>query len=279
MYEELNETLSRQMAEAYLARIGINTALPMDKTGLDSLIAAHQLSVPFEDIDSHDARLDIELATQKLFDKIVTRRRGGYCFELNALFCKLLKALGFNSRACLARVIFGGRNPPPPLLHRVTLVDLGGALYFCDVGFGGPMPLSALPLAPGDCRDAAGKVFRFEERAPGGWYLFSGPEEAKAPLLCFSPAAQLEVDFITPNFYCSHAPDSYFVSNRIVSMRAIDGSAQLFDNHFKFTKNKFTKSGKTVIEKTARSAAELAGILGDCFGIVVSPDFLSFKKE
>ncbi|MDR0718898.1 MAG: arylamine N-acetyltransferase, partial [Treponema sp.] len=72
MFEDLEAGLSPQMTEAYLHRIGIETApRTAGKAELDALILAHQYHVPFENLDIHDGRLDIQLATEKLFDKLV----------------------------------------------------------------------------------------------------------------------------------------------------------------------------------------------------------------
>ena len=90
--------------EAYLARIGIDGAKEPTLAFLDELVYAHQCSVPFEDLDICEKHAEISLDIAALFDKIVTRRRGGYCFEQNALFASLLRALGSRcrpaSRAC-----------------------------------------------------------------------------------------------------------------------------------------------------------------------------------
>lgn len=82
-------------AAAYLDRIGhLGSATPTDET-LRRLDLAHLLTVPFENLDIHLGR-PIVLDDQKLFDKFVRRRRGGFCYELNGLFAALLRELGFD---------------------------------------------------------------------------------------------------------------------------------------------------------------------------------------
>jgi N-hydroxyarylamine O-acetyltransferase len=92
MFEELYAPLPD--AEQYLQRIRYNGPVRDDRETLDALVRAHLTSVPFEDIDIYDLRLPIALGIPALFDKIVTRHRGGYCFELNGLFMSLLTRLG-----------------------------------------------------------------------------------------------------------------------------------------------------------------------------------------
>ncbi len=89
-------------ADLYLRRMRYDGPVRTERDVLDLLIRAHLQSVPFENIDIYDRRLPIPLGIPALFDKIVTRRRGGYCFELNGLFMALLSALGFSCYAVAA---------------------------------------------------------------------------------------------------------------------------------------------------------------------------------
>ncbi|MDR1909537.1 MAG: arylamine N-acetyltransferase [Spirochaetaceae bacterium] len=268
--QEHDDALSPRMAELYLERVGVDAAAA-DKDFLDRLIFAHQCSVPFENIDVYDGGLDIHLTTEKLFDKLVLRRRGGYCFELNGLFRRLLDALGFETRSCLARVLMGRDIVPPPL-HRVTLADLGGRLYFCDVGFGGPMPAAAIPLGPGIHADAEGGRFSLEEDRRGWWTLFSHSGGEPSPLISLETADRPEVDFLAPSYYCSHAPESYFVGSRIANLRRPGGSAQLSGTRFKLV-----RKGAPPEESTAETPESLAALLQDHFGINVQGEGIVFR--
>jgi N-hydroxyarylamine O-acetyltransferase len=78
----------------YLERIGLELPLPADAESLRRLQLAHMLHVPFENLDIALGR-PIRLGLTTLYDKIVTRRRGGFCYELNGLFAWLLDDLGF----------------------------------------------------------------------------------------------------------------------------------------------------------------------------------------
>jgi N-hydroxyarylamine O-acetyltransferase len=262
MYEDLEAVLNPQMAEVYLRRIGIEQAPRVaGQETLNALMFAHQCRIPFENLDVYDGKLDIQLSTGKLFEKLVLRCRGGYCFELNALFCKLLTFLGFEVRACLARVWNGQEFTPPPM-HRVNLVCLEGMLHLCDVGFGGLIPAEAFPLEPGIRTDIMGECFSLEEDERFGWTLFSHAAKARAPLISFNPGNLPEVDFIAPNYYCSHAPDSRFVGNRIVNLRTPRGSVQLFGSRFKLVRD-----GVTAEEMTVPSRQDLIALLRNRFGI------------
>ena len=144
---------------AYLDRIGLDVPPQPDLSALAVLQASHLMHVPFEGLD---VRLGIPLSldTDALFDKIIRRRRGGYCFELNGLFLELLRGLGFVARPVLARVWY--RNPPqiPPLTHTLNLVSLEGEAYLVDVGFGGATARTPVAFRPGaEAEDIDGTHF------------------------------------------------------------------------------------------------------------------------
>ena len=79
--------------EKYLQRIGYNGALAPNAENLAALVQAHRFTVPYETFDIWRGRRTT-LALEEIYDRIVTRRRGGYCFELNGLFAWLLRELG-----------------------------------------------------------------------------------------------------------------------------------------------------------------------------------------
>jgi N-hydroxyarylamine O-acetyltransferase len=115
---------------AYLDRIGVPSRPERNEATLRGLQLAHLLAVPFENLSIHLGE-PISLEPDEIFDKIVNRRRGGFCFELNGLFASLLATLGFEVRLAAAGV-YGPAGLGPPLNHLALIVD--GLLV--DVGFG-----------------------------------------------------------------------------------------------------------------------------------------------
>ena len=102
MYEELYEDLPD--VDRYWERLGLDRPKsPLTKDDLDRIIFAHQCSIPFENLDVCDYHRPISLGIPDLFEKIVAGKRGGYCFELNALFDALLKDAGVETMPCLGR--------------------------------------------------------------------------------------------------------------------------------------------------------------------------------
>jgi len=88
---------------AYLDRIGLKQPPPATAEGLAQVQRAHRLAIPFENLDVILGR-GIRIDSASVFAKLVTARRGGYCFEQNRLFEDALIALGFTVRPLLARV-------------------------------------------------------------------------------------------------------------------------------------------------------------------------------
>ena len=98
--------------KAYLERIDAVFEKP-DYENLCRLQRCHLFSVPYENLDILK-NIKIDLNTDALFDKIVTRRRGGYCFEVNRLFGELLRALGYNVTDLAARYLRGDSGEASP---------------------------------------------------------------------------------------------------------------------------------------------------------------------
>ena len=222
--------MNKQQIDQYLERIGFSGPINHDGETLDRLIWAHISTVPFESLDLHEYGIVPSLNVDDLFEKFVVKRRGGYCFELNSLFCSLLRALGFDARPLLCRILGPGREHPLPL-HRATAVYFGDARYFADVGFGGQMPEGAVPF-DGTPVSAFGSTFRI---VPAGGRMLDLQRldgESWTPSIRFSADPVDEVDFVPASFFCSTAPDSGFVVHRMANICRPDGFARIADSEF-----------------------------------------------
>jgi N-hydroxyarylamine O-acetyltransferase len=141
---------------AYLNRIGASRTAT-----LPELHRAHQSAVPFENLSIHLGE-PISLGPDDLFDKVVRRRRGGFCYELNGLFALLLEELGFSVARVAARV-HNGERFGPLFDHLALLVDDG---WLVDVGFGRHCSYPLRLAERGEQVDPGGR-FRLAD-APGG---------------------------------------------------------------------------------------------------------------
>jgi N-hydroxyarylamine O-acetyltransferase len=120
--------------DRYLRRIRYDGPRAPDARTLRALHAAHLESVPFENLDIH-LRRPIILNEEALFDKIIRRRRGGFCYELNGLFDVLLRSLGFRVTRLSAGVRRQDGTFGPEFDHMTLLVQLEQR-WLADVGFG-----------------------------------------------------------------------------------------------------------------------------------------------
>src|SRR5262245_46685487 len=136
--------------DAYLRRIGYRGPRAASPEALAALHEAHVAAVPFENLDILLGRT-ISLDLDALEAKIVSGRRGGYCFEQNTLFRAVLERLGFRVTSLAARV--RGGDVLRPRTHMLLRVDLDEGPWLADVGFGGDGLVHPLPLAAGPGRD------------------------------------------------------------------------------------------------------------------------------
>ena len=259
MSDRLYEPL--QDIDAYLERIGISTARNPSREFLDELIDAHQRTVPFENLEMFEQCHAPSLAKADLFDKIVTRRRGGYCFELNGLFFSLLQGLGFDARPCMARVLTRP-NPHPMISHRATIVSIDGTDYLADVGFGGPMPSFAPAIEEGVSRTELGQTFTLRQHDNLWWNVcYTGSSAEEKPVMRFCTMPVEEQDFVLFSFFQSENPQSVFRAYRRANVRTADGAYDLNDMTF----TEFSHGERIVIELADDKA--LDRVLAEKFGI------------
>jgi N-hydroxyarylamine O-acetyltransferase len=172
-----------------------------------------------------------------VFAKLVSGKRGGYCFEHGRLFLDALEALGFVARPLLARVWLGKPDSVPPQTHTLALVSIDGQDWIADAGFGGSYA-PPMPLADGEEADAPdGARFRLARDPEFGWMLarngHPGGTDGRSPgegwqdQYSFTLEPVFPADLQLGNYWVSHAPESRFVQNRIVSVPLPHGFASL----------------------------------------------------
>jgi arylamine N-acetyltransferase len=145
--------------DGYLHRIGY--AGPREPTAdvLRQLQRAHLLAVPFENLDINPIGTPIVLSADALFHKVVVRRRGGFCYELNGLFAIALEQLGFDVTRVAGQVSRGDGKFGPEFDHLALVVRVDGATHLADVGFGdfSLEPLDLSVRGPQEPRGAAAR--------------------------------------------------------------------------------------------------------------------------
>jgi N-hydroxyarylamine O-acetyltransferase len=246
---------------AYLARIGLET-VSNDVAGLRALQDAHIRSVPFENFDPLLGKVP-ELAPAAVFDKIVTERRGGYCFEQNGLFGAALAAAGFAPWRLLARVRmrFG---PEAARSHLVLLVNIAGETWLTDAGFGGPGSLAPLRLEPGEQTNAGGTYRLTEDAERGETVLERLGEDGWLQLYAFDRARVTDGEIASANHFCATWDQAPFGFHLVVGGYAGDLRYGLFDRQL-------SVAGPAGVEqRELQSAADLAGV-ADKLGLTLNP--------
>ena len=208
--------------DAYLARIrGCRPSGLPDIDTIASLMAAHMTAIPFENLDVLLGR-GIGLDLESVAAKLVTARRGGYCFEHGTLFQAALRALGVEATAHAARVLLVAPKAEAPRTHMfLTIVD-GGTTWVLDPGFGGPGPIVPVPLVEGQDARHGRDVHRLVRR-DGEWVLEGLINGAMTALWTSSLEPQLPVDFALANHYVSTFPESPFATRLMIRALTPDG--------------------------------------------------------
>ena len=120
----------------YLERIKYSGGLGLTMELLNALQKQHLLNVPFENLDIH-YKTPIELSLTDIFEKVVNKRRGGFCYELNGLFFELLRSIGFPVKMVSARVFNNEQQTMSAEFDHLAIIATIDSLdYLVDVGFG-----------------------------------------------------------------------------------------------------------------------------------------------
>lgn len=252
LYDPLYEALPDR--SAYLQRIGFEGECKPDKRTLDALVLAHQCNVPFENLDIYDAGADISLGITDLFDKIVTRRRGGFCFELNAIFMSLLQSVGFECYPVAVRIVWHATRAMP-ITHRATIVVIDGEKYYCDVGFGGPSPQGGARLEYGVPQQIGNATFVFEKEGLDS-VISRVTEDGNERLQMFMDVPVEPVDFIAPCFFQSKSEMSGFKMVRMLNLTTKSGAVALNGNVLRVHRNGETEESTLETEDALREAIE-----------------------
>lgn len=201
---------------AYLDRICYSGPTEPTLETLRGLHRAHVMSVPFENLDIHLPR-EIRLDIDRIYNKIVNERRGGFCYEVNGLFAALLDELGFNVSHLSARVAEADGGRGPEFDHLLILVELDQP-WIADVGaFRSPLGLDE------ERCEEDGRCWRIEQRGDEYVMLRKDHWHAWADNWAFTLQPRRFEEFAGMCQYHQTAPDSHFIRNRVCSIATPDG--------------------------------------------------------
>ena len=216
----------------YCERIGYRGAADPTLATLHDLVTAHTHTIPFENLDPLMGRPIDDLSPEALTDKLVHRRRGGYCYEQNGLMGYVLDELGFEVRRFAARVIWSPAPAPgapvPAQTHTMLAVTLpgDGPPYLVDVGFGGQTPPSPIRLETGDAQQTTREAYRLRTRGDV-LVLQSEIRGEWQALYEFATRTVPAIDLKVGSWYVSTHPSSIFVTSLMVSLIVADGRCNL----------------------------------------------------
>jgi N-hydroxyarylamine O-acetyltransferase len=249
-------------AAAYLARIRHEGSFEPSLSTLQALHAAHLRTVPFEDIDVYLKR-PVDLSTPALFEKIVRRNRGGFCYELNGLFAELLRELGFQVTLLNAQVSRKEARFGPPFDHLALLVDLERP-WLADVGYP-RSPLTPLALDTDQPQVSDGVNYRLS-REHDSLCLFQQTDEVWVPEYRFDLLPRRIEDFAETCRFHETSPESPFHGWLGCTLVTHDGRVTLSDD-------KLIVRSNGIRTETAVVNTDIASILASRFGIELDHDW------
>jgi N-hydroxyarylamine O-acetyltransferase len=203
--------------DAYFHRIGYTGDTEPTLATLRALHLAHAMSFVFENLDSWTGRR-VSLELEDLEDKIVRRRRGGYCFEANTLFAAVLRQLGYDVRERIGWVVW--MQPPearPARTHMLLQVTINGQRWTADVGFGAVGQTMPLALDTDEPQVTTHETRRFiRKNGIIHHQVQIGPEQWEDAYL-FDERNPLPMDFEVANWFTNTHPDTIFRKTLVIT--------------------------------------------------------------
>jgi N-hydroxyarylamine O-acetyltransferase len=249
--------------EGFLARLGFRDA---EAPSAEALLALHRAfveRVPYETIEiqlGHATTLDRFEAA----DRIVRRKRGGYCFHMNGAFSVLLEALGYPVTLHRAGVQNHGVEHAGIFRNHLALTvkdlpDAPDTTWLVDVGLGDALH-DPLPLREGTYRQGPFTYkLRPSEIAPGGW-RFEHDARGTFQGMDFDPAPAEMSDFAERHAFLWWSPESGFL--RAFAAQRRDATGVDIVRALTLSRVAAEPGPRTVLESPAHWFAALADIFG-----------------
>jgi N-hydroxyarylamine O-acetyltransferase len=254
---------------AYLSRINYSGSTEPSEATLVAIYRSHLREIRFENFDVF-LKGSVSVDLEDIQEKIVSRGRGGYCYEQAQLFGAVLERLGFTVDRLLARVGPDG-GPARARTHLTLRVQAGSGVWLADVGFGSspPAPLSLARDRSGAQQEADGwiyalasgeengdQVWKLRERQDGEWVTLHRWDEARAH----------PIDVVLSNHYTSTHPDSWFTWQPILVRRDPDAIRSILGRSYTVTRPGHVKERRDLTD------AEFAAALTDEFALKLTTD-------
>ncbi|WP_444944408.1 arylamine N-acetyltransferase [Microbulbifer sp. ZKSA006] len=219
--------------ERYLARIEFAGEPAVSLKCLEQLLIQHVRNIPFENITSFlGSAVDITL--DAIAAKLVEQRRGGYCYEQNALLGAVLRQVGFKVTNLAARVLWQlPAGYPAAQSHMILMVELEGRRFLLDVGFGSNTLTAPLDIDSSVRQSTPHATYRFTF-VEGDYLLEVASGTGWQPMYSFDLRPKTDGDYKIGNWYCSTHPNSKFVEQLIVARAFPGGRHALLNRQFTY---------------------------------------------
>lgn len=258
---------------AYFDRIGFAGSIAPTLATLELIHALHPAAIPFENLNPL-LGLPVSLELGDIAKKLVAERRGGYCYEHNLLLMAVLAELDYTVRPLAARVLWSDVETRDSH-HMLLAVEISGATYIVDVGFGGMSPTGPLRLRADVEQSTPHETYRLLGGEANQWTLEAKLDDAWRPLYAFDLVERSAADYAASNQYLSTDPASGFTGELRVALSPT--GARLALHNTRFTTH--TTGGGSEVRQL-HSVAELREVLSGPFGIQLPPaDLLDPKLE
>lgn len=248
---------------AYFERIGFAGSIAPTLATLELLHALHPASIPFENLGP---LLDqpVLLDLRSIEKKLIGEQRGGYCYEHNLLFMAVLRELDFKVRGLAARVVWNRPDGADDAAHHMLLaIDIAGATYIADVGFGGMTLTAPLRLKADVEQPTPHETFRLTG-GPTDWQLEAQVEDAWKPLYRFDLAEKSAEDYAASNAFLSTDAASPFRHELRVALSPPGRRLALRDNRYTIHAR-----GEPSQSRLLESVLDMRTVLADDFGILL----------
>jgi len=245
--------------QSYIKRIQCEGDLDPTLPVLKQLQKSHLLNIPFENLDIHRA-IDIKLDLEKIFQKVVGSKRGGFCYELNGLFLALLNSIGYQSKRISARVFDVDKAKyGPEYDHLAIVTNLENQEYLVDVGFP-EAPFTPIQLTLNK-KQNDGKNDYFIDKFEDDYLRLNKVIGAESvPQYIFRNEHCPFDQFEEMCLFHQTDPSSFFLKGKIITLPTEDGRITLTNDKLKITSHHSVE--ETPVKDDEQFAANLLGYFG-----------------
>lgn len=219
--------------EKYFQRINYSKAVSKDLNNLKNIVSCQLQSIAFENTEVIAKQIP-SLKLEDIFEKIVNKKRGGYCYEVNGLLAMALTSIGFDWYFVAARPMLYPEKRPKT--HMVVVVVLDGKKYLCDTGFGGYCIREPIEIKEFVEAEQNKEMFRLE--LIGKEYVLSSNVKSQwINQYGFVDLPQEWIEFSLANYYNATHPNTIFTQNKIAIMQIPNGRKILMNDNLKIIEN------------------------------------------